>query len=284
MKNSVAILIPTKNRRELLEKALQSVFEQSVSPEEIIIVNDGSTDDTGSFLSDLQKKKDNISVITREKSGGVNTARNQGIKLAKSEWIVFLDDDDALVPTAVSKIKEKLSRLEGNLGVVFFNTKIRSEKGEYVGGFQFEQGELYDPSYEEVMTKFGLKGDCKPVFLKSIFNSGKYWFPETVNGFESVTIRKIVHDGIKIRYYKDISTIVNQYGDVEHLSFSAPAKNPKAYLLVHLEDLSEHKDFYAKNISLLVTKYREMSKLAFRAKMYFSFLRFYFLSIVTRLK
>lgn len=284
MKNSLAVLIPTKNRKKLLEKSLESLFMQTTAPDQIIVVNDGSTDETQAFLADLSKVHSNLVVINRDKSGGVNTARNQGIKFATSDWIAFLDDDDEFLPNAVHTMKERLGSVSQDFGLVFFNTIIKNDKEEYEGGFQFNGDDFYDPNYNEVMTKFGLKGDCKPVFLRKIFESGKYWFPETVNGFESITIRKMSRDGIKIRYYKDVASVVTQYGDVEHLSFSAPAKNPKGYLCIHMEDLHDHMDFYTNNNDFLIAKYKEMSKLAIRAGLYYHFFKFLFLAIITRFK
>ncbi len=275
MKNSTAVLIPTKNRKELLEKALQSVFEQIPVPEEIVVVNDGSTDDTASFLSDLSKKHGNLTVVERSKSGGVNTARNQGIKIIKSEWVVFLDDDDVLEKNAVSTIKEKIENISEDFYLLCFNTQIENDTEKFVGGFQFSgEEEFFDPTYEEFMTKYGLRGDCKPVFRKEIFSNNDYWFEESVNGFESITIRKMIRDDKKIRYYKEVSTIINQKSNIDHLSSSAPLKNPKNYLNVHVMDLNDNYEFYGSNKFVLMKKYLHMSRIAQRAGMYADFIRY----------
>ncbi len=269
MKNSIAVLIPTKNRRELLEKALNSVFNQTVLPDEIVIVNDGSTDNTTSFLEDVSKKHKNLKIITRTESGGVNTARNQGIKLIQSEWVVFLDDDDELKKDAISFVAEKITVIPDNYGLICFNTFIINDKEEFVGGFRFNNdSEFFDPTYEEFMIKYGLRGDCKPVFRREVFLMGAYWFEESVNGFESITIRKMIRDNHKIRFYKQISTVVNQKGHIEHLSSSAPLKNPQKYLHVHAQDLKDNYEFYNNNKTVLIKKYLHMSRIAQRAGLY----------------
>lgn len=279
MNNSIAVLIPTKNRRYLLEKALQSVFNQSTTPEEIIVVNDGSTDDTGVFLLDLSKKYSNLRVVTRNESGGVNTARNQGIKLAESEWVAFLDDDDELKKNAVSIMKEKIGVIRDDFYLICFNTLIVNDKEEFIGGFQFkDSSDFFDPTYEEFMTKYNLKGDCKPVFRKTVFSTGNYWFEESVNGFESITIRKMIRDNKMIRYYKHVSTVINQKSDIEHLSTSAPLKNPKAYLDIHKKDLQDNFDFYNNNRVILLKKYFHMSRIAQRASLYKDSYRYAFLA------
>lgn len=280
MKNNIAVLIPTKNRRTLLEKALQSVLNQTVLPDEIIVINDGSTDETANFLIDFKQKYDYVSVIQRGESGGVNTARNQGIRSITSDWIVFLDDDDELTKDAISIIKEKVSLIPSNYSLLCFNTVIKNDTEEFTGGFQFKDNrEFFDPTYEEFMVKYGLRGDCKPVFRREVFVTNMYWFEESVNGFESITIRRMIRDGNAIRYYKQISTIINQMSTIEHLSASAPLKNPEKYLDIHRKDLKDHIDFYKNNKSVLINKYVHMSQISWRAGMYKDCLN-YFLSAV----
>ncbi|MFT5660615.1 MAG: glycosyltransferase involved in cell wall biosynthesis [Sulfurimonas sp.] len=86
---NISVVIPTYNRYEFLKRALESVFSQTYLPKEVIIVDDGSTDNT----SDIQKNFPNI-IYIYQKNRGVSSARNVGIKNAKFEWITFLDSDD----------------------------------------------------------------------------------------------------------------------------------------------------------------------------------------------
>ena len=87
---SISVVIPTLNRCSLLQRAIESVLKQTLIPSEIIVVDNGSTDDTKKMVCSLYP---NINYLTEEKSG-VSAARNKGIKIAKSDWIAFLDSDD----------------------------------------------------------------------------------------------------------------------------------------------------------------------------------------------
>ena len=87
---SISVVIPTLNRCSLLQRAIESVLKQTLVPSEIIVVDNGSTDDTKKMVCSLYP---NINYLTEEKSG-VSAARNKGIKIAKSDWIAFLDSDD----------------------------------------------------------------------------------------------------------------------------------------------------------------------------------------------
>jgi glycosyltransferase involved in cell wall biosynthesis len=90
----VSVYIPTKNRRSLVAAAINSVRGQSYKNLEIIVVNDGSTDDTADYLARLQEEEPRLVVINHEKSGGGPRARNSAILAAKGKFVTGLDDDD----------------------------------------------------------------------------------------------------------------------------------------------------------------------------------------------
>ena len=88
--SSISVIIPTHNRAHLLPRALDSVLNQTKRAEEIVIVDDGSTDDTSDLIQSNYPE-----VITLHQSNrGVSAARNRGIREASGEWLAFLDSDD----------------------------------------------------------------------------------------------------------------------------------------------------------------------------------------------
>lgn len=90
----VSVVIPTYNRAHTLAAALDSVLSQTLPPDEVIVIDDGSTDNTVSLLSGYG---DTVTTLHQE-NRGVSHARNVGIAHAKSEWIAFLDSDDHWLP------------------------------------------------------------------------------------------------------------------------------------------------------------------------------------------
>ncbi|GFO72540.1 hypothetical protein BJAS_P2886 [Bathymodiolus japonicus methanotrophic gill symbiont] len=86
----ISLIIPTYNRCSLLKRALNSVFKQSRKPDEIIVVDDGSIDNTAEMLADEFP----LVRVIRQSNKGVSAARNAGIQQAKSDWIALLDSDD----------------------------------------------------------------------------------------------------------------------------------------------------------------------------------------------
>ena len=86
----ISVIIPTYNRSKLLNRSIRSVLNQTFQPNEIIVVDNGSTDDTREMVS---KNFRNICYIYHD-NNGVSSARNAGIRISKSNWISFLDSDD----------------------------------------------------------------------------------------------------------------------------------------------------------------------------------------------
>lgn len=89
----VSIIVPVYNTSKYLEKCLNSLVKQTLNNIEIIIINDGSTDNSINIINDYKKKYNNIVVIS-QKNKGVSSARNAGINIAKGKYIGFVDSDD----------------------------------------------------------------------------------------------------------------------------------------------------------------------------------------------
>ncbi len=90
LSQNISVIIPTYNRAEHLDHCIQSVLQQDHAPKEIIIIDDGSTDHTHQVL----QKYPQVQSHHLSKNKGVSYARNQGVNLANSPWICFLDSDD----------------------------------------------------------------------------------------------------------------------------------------------------------------------------------------------
>ncbi len=102
----LSIIIPTFNRCGLLNRALNSVFKQTYSDYEVIVIDDGSTDGTAEML---QKNFTGIRYMFQP-NNGVSASRNKGLELAKGGWIAFLDSDDEWLP---QKLEKQISLLKG---------------------------------------------------------------------------------------------------------------------------------------------------------------------------
>ena len=104
---TISIVIPTHNRVRMLQRLLKSVNTLELAPDEVIIINDGSSDQTPNHLKSWEKNNHNFLpiVLNNPKSQGPGAARNIGIQLASSEAIAFTDDDCILHPSWIRAIK-----------------------------------------------------------------------------------------------------------------------------------------------------------------------------------
>ena len=124
----VSIIIPTYNRVDLLPRAINSVLNQTFQDFELIVVDDGSTDNTKQVVEEFQKKDKRIKYIWQENSGAPAKPRNTGIKNSQGEYIALLDHDDEWLPEKLEKQLEIFEKnRQTNLGFVGCNALIVKE-------------------------------------------------------------------------------------------------------------------------------------------------------------
>ncbi|WP_052262148.1 glycosyltransferase family 2 protein [Pseudoalteromonas luteoviolacea] len=108
-----SVVIPLYNKRDCIERAINSVVAQSYEADEIIIIDDGSTDDSAEIVTALNIS--NVKLV-KQANQGVSEARNAGANLAKNEFIAFLDADDTWSPFFLNRIAD-LINLHPNMGL-----------------------------------------------------------------------------------------------------------------------------------------------------------------------
>lgn len=131
--DSVDVVIPVYNGERFVGHAIRSVMEQTHAPHKIIVVNDGSTDGTEGVIMRLQQESAVPIDYIKQENGGLSSARNAGIRVARSQYIAFLDADDEWCS---EKLFEQLAVFRTSsfekLGVVYCRYRIIDERGEYI--------------------------------------------------------------------------------------------------------------------------------------------------------
>lgn len=122
----VSIIIPTYNRKHVIEKAIDSCLNQTYKNIEIIVCDDHSTDGTQEYIANRIKEDERIKYcVTPDGKKGANAARNTAIKLAKGEYLAFLDSDDYLTEESIACRVEKFET-NPNVGMVYGNVFCES--------------------------------------------------------------------------------------------------------------------------------------------------------------
>ena len=114
MSPKISIITINYNNREGLERTFDSVFSQNYTNFELILINDGSNDNSTNICEAYKKIDSRITVIHKE-NGGVSSARNYGLKIATGEYICFIDSDDYITFDYLIELIENMQNLDTDL-------------------------------------------------------------------------------------------------------------------------------------------------------------------------
>lgn len=149
----VAVIIPVHNGGEYLEETLRCVMNQTLRRIEIIVVDDGSTDDTAAIVKRLQEEDSRLRYIYQEKANA-GVARNRGMEIANATAVIFLDGDDLFEPEMLEKMYGSLA--EGTADMVVCDAdQYDTQTGEYLPKPQYMRSE-YLPEDKTVFSKLEL--------------------------------------------------------------------------------------------------------------------------------
>lgn len=133
MKPLVSVIVPLYNAAPFIGEALESVIASTYRPMEVVVVDDGSTDNSLSIAQDIAKRHPEIKVL-HQPNAGVSAARNHAIREAKGTFILPLDADDTISPTYIAHAVEAMKD----------DVRVVGSKAEYIGA---KQGEWKLPNY-----------------------------------------------------------------------------------------------------------------------------------------
>ena len=168
----VSVIIPTHNRAHLIGRSIQSVLNQTYQDFEIIVVDDGSTDNTKDIIEKFQKKDNRIKYIRHEKNKGGSAARNTGIKAARGEYIAFQDSDDEWFPEKLKKQMEFFKNMPVEVGIVYTDMwRITGNKKSYFYSTKImpEDKTIYEQALDYGVSNIGIQTSLikKEVFAKA---------------------------------------------------------------------------------------------------------------------
>lgn len=219
----ISVVIPLYNKEKSIEQSLRSVLSQSYDDFEIVIVDDGSTDDSVAVVEAMNDPR--IRLIKQE-NGGPSKARNTGVKNAKGEWILFIDADDDLLPGAIEYLAQKIKEhmeIDMFLGEVIIN----NGKSEYLVK-KYKEGFISNPFKAHVL---GRLYQCSgtTVYRKSIVE--KYPFDERVRRYEDLQrIFKLYREYCLYLCHKPVAKV-----NIEFASASRARKDIKEDFLGYLD-------------------------------------------------
>lgn len=226
----LSIIIPVFNVENYLSECISSLITNDMNHVEIILIDDGSTDNSP-YICDQFANKHSYIVVKHTHNHGVAHARNIGLKLARGKWISWVDSDDVVFPGFVSIIK-KLAKLD--LADVYkFNYKVESDNDiSVLNQVAFNTSYLSEESKEKVMSElptpiYGNYLWCR-VFKYNLFKD--LHFPENNNCEDAFLMVEILERANKFYFYND-----ELYCHFYHQNTITTNKN-KTYQVLQLRD------------------------------------------------
>ena len=191
MEELISVVVPIYNVEKYLQKCIDSILAQTYRHLEIILVDDGSPDNCGAICDNYAQEDGRVLVI-HKKNGGLSSARNAGLEIAKGELIVFIDSDDWIDANYIEKLYDDISESGADVAVPAFC-------------ISFENGDCAVDSRVKEVTTYSKK-EALEVFL---FNEDQYTTYKLL-----MLANKIVFDPEVYYYY------FKRSGSIGHSSFS----------------------------------------------------------------
>jgi glycosyltransferase involved in cell wall biosynthesis len=257
----VSVIIPTYNRAELIAPAVQSVVDQTYTKIEIIVVDDGSTDNTREVLRKYHQEVDYIYQERSERS----RARNEGFRYSRGDYIAFLDSDDLWLPMKIEKQVQVLNE-KSDVGLVYTDVELIDINGNPYGGQICWDTPVRKVLYEDLMTHNVIMGSTSSVMVRRQCIDRVGLFDESMNACEDLDLYRRI-----ARYYNfhkiDLPLVkVRIHDNNTQRELTTMAKGWETIIRKISQDTPPEIEYYKneaiiKNLSQVASLYRQNGQL-----------------------
>lgn len=234
----ISVIIPVYNVEKYLYKCIDSVLGQTYKELEIILVDDGSTDNSGVICDEYEKKDDRIKVI-HKKNGGLSDARNCGLDNAIGEYIAFLDSDDWVDIDLYKNLYYLIDKYDADIAVCNFERvyserdklrKVEEKVEVYTNTEAIEQ--IYYPTEKSTQMIIAWNKLYKKYILKNMrFPRGKIHEDEFLTPLLLYRAGKVVYTNKQLIYYRQVQgSIMNSNFSVKRLDYLYALENRNKFL------------------------------------------------------
>lgn len=203
----VSVIVPVYNQEKYLDECIESIINQSYNNLEIILVDDGSTDNSLEICKKYKKQDKRIKLIHKE-NGGLSSSRNAGLKEATGDYIMFCDSDDYFLPDTVKLMEAEITKKDADY--VIGNYINCTEEGKFWKKPIFDK-KLYTNFKVEITdyTKsFYIMSSsvCNKIFRKSFIDEHDFKFVEGLPAEDAIFTTACFVKSTKVYYIKDSTT------------------------------------------------------------------------------
>lgn len=200
-REKISVVVPAYNTGRWLPRCLDSLLNQTYENLEVIVVNDGSTDDTREILEDYARGKERVKVVHKE-NGGVTSARLRGVAEADGDWIGFMDGDDEIEPDMYLRLLENAQGADishcghqvlfpdGRVEYVH-NSGMRKEQDHLTGLRDLLDGGMVESSL------------CTKLFRRELFEGLQQWMDPAIKNNEDLLMNYYLFAQAEKAVYED---------------------------------------------------------------------------------
>lgn len=209
--NTVSVIIAAYNAENFLHRAIESIVQQSLLPNEIIIVNDASQDKTSEIAKSFNIDNIAINVIDIEINAGPGNARNVGIENANTHWVVILDADDVFLSDHIEKLLSLASKNNANLVAPNFCFFDITSNERLTAGLVESDSSFLISKYDFIAKARPLNSEAdygllKPMFNKEWLMSKSLKYPIDIrHGEDFQFVMDIMLEGAKFYIHKHVT-------------------------------------------------------------------------------
>lgn len=237
----ISIIIPVYNTERYLKKCFDSVINQTYKNIEIIIVNDGSTDNSLSIINEYAQNDYRIKIVNKP-NGGLSSARNTGINTATGDYVLHVDSDDWIELNMCEKLLE--NAIKHNSQIVISDVYFEMDKGSYVRKEPYAEIENRDSFLKKYLLYAGLNSVWNKLFSLSLYKKNNLFHYEDISlGEDATTLLRLIAMSSCISY-------VNQPFYHYNMKSNGMSRGIKKNIMQYYTGLKKVEQFYKqKNIA-----------------------------------
>lgn len=242
----ISIIVPIYNAEHFLTECIESILNQSYTDIELILVNDGSTDNSFAICRSFS---DTRIVLINKKNGGVSSARNAGINIAKGEYITFVDSDDTLPPKAIETLFQSVIAQNADIVIGLFQyqyeNKFVARLSRVPAGIYNYESLLADFIDDGTLSGFLIGSACGALYKSSIIQQNTIRFVEGLKNNEDGVFN--FEFALNAQTVSFIDCIVYNYRQIE-ITYKTPCRLKENYgkkVFDYLDTLTWNKERYS---------------------------------------
>ena len=232
---SISVIVPIYNASKYIDRCMRSIYAQTFINYEIILVNDGSKDDSLALCSKYAEKDSRITVIDKE-NGGAGSARNAGLQIANGKYVYFLDADDEISTNLLERVYNEAEDRQSDLVVFAIKRQtVDSDSGNVLHESTTGQREIYIYTKDDFRRQFSklyyegvlFGGPVNKLYKMQIIKDNQIAFPDLRRGQDEI---------FNFRYYM-YTTSCSVMPDILYTYYSYDQKEKnKKYRLEYFEN------------------------------------------------